>query len=38
VHKFKEECSPWFQALKVVQERDKVLTDFELAALERSLS
>jgi len=38
VHRFKEECSPWFQALRFVQEREEELTDFELAALERSLN
>ncbi|CAG9321661.1 unnamed protein product [Blepharisma stoltei] len=38
VHRFKEECSPWFQALRFVQERGEELSDFELAALERSLN
>ena len=37
IHLFKEECSAWFQALRIVQDRGYVLTSDEQQALERSL-
>ena len=33
---FKEECSPWFQALNLIRERKGILMDSELIVLERS--